>query len=69
MGEKAERGYAKGSKEGFTLGKRKAGLWRSTFPWRTSKRGKHTLKLGIQRMEVNTRENRAERSPSVLGNI
>lgn len=34
-----------------------------------SKGVKHRLKLGRQRMEVNTHRNRAERSLSVLGNI
>jgi len=44
--KEAERGNAKGSKEGTGLGKRKGWVVRRTFPERTSKRGKDRLKLG-----------------------
>lgn len=44
--EEVERGHAKGSKEGISLGQRKGGLVRRTFPGGTSRRGKDTLKLG-----------------------
>lgn len=44
--EEVERGHAKGSKEGISLGQREGGLVRGTFPGRTSRRGKDRLKLG-----------------------
>lgn len=40
--EEAERGNAKGSKEGIGLGKSKGGVVRRTFPGRTSKRQTET---------------------------
>lgn len=44
--EEAEKGNAKGFKEGISLGKNKGGLIRRTFPGRKSKRGTDRLKFG-----------------------